>query len=179
MRAQRIWRMVNNSFLHIQKTSQFNKKLADITLVQCSWKGGSMVIFDTTTINEGIVRFEKGIPGFQWIRAMQLEQLPRGLWLLKSVGPHFIMIPPKNVRPDLELDIDDAVAYRLKISSPSDAFALSVVKLENKTFVDDDDYLSNAMVHLHSAIVINVKSRFAMQAVLPKSPHVGWTPLYA
>ena len=91
-----------------------------------------MVIFDTETISEGIVRFEKGIPGFGWIRAMQLEQIPRGLWLLKSVGPHFVMIPPKNVRPDLELDIDDAVASRLRISSPLEAFALSVVKLEPK-----------------------------------------------
>lgn len=138
-----------------------------------------MLIFDTTIINEGVIRFEKGIPGFAWIRAMQLEQIPRGLWLLKSVGPHFVMIPPKNVRPDLELDIDDAVAHRLKISSPVDAFALSVVKLENKDHKDLDDYLENAKVHLHSAIVINVNTRFAMQSVLPKSPHLGWTSLYA
>ena len=129
-----------------------------------------MVIFDTETISEGIVRFEKGIPGFGWIRAMQLEQIPRGLWLLKSVGPHFVMIPPKNVRPDLELDIDDAVASRLRISSPLEAFALSVVKLEPKENKDIDDYLENALVHLHSAIIINIKTRFAMQSVLPKSP---------
>ena len=138
-----------------------------------------MLIFDNATITEGIIRFEKGIPGFGWIRAMQLEQIPRGLWLLKSVGPHFVMIPPKNVRPDLELDIDDAVANRLKITTPSEAFALSVVKLDTLNHQDIDDYLENAMVHLHSAIVINTKTRFAMQAVLPKSPHVGWTSLYA
>ena len=138
-----------------------------------------MLIFDNATITEGIIRFEKGIPGFGWIRAMQLEQIPRGLWLLKSVGPHFVMIPPKNVRPDLELDIDDAVANRLKITTPSEAFALSVVKLDTLNHQDMDDYLENAMVHLHSAIVINTKTRFAMQAVLPKSPHVGWTSLYA
>ena len=138
-----------------------------------------MLIFDNATITEGIIRFEKGIPGFGWIRAMQLEQIPRGLWLLKSVGPHFVMIPPKNVRPDLELDIDDAVANRLKITTPSEAFALSVVKLDTLNHQDMDDYLENAMVHLHSAIVVNTKTRFAMQAVLPKSPHVGWTSLYA
>ena len=138
-----------------------------------------MLIFDNAMITEGIIRFEKGIPGFGWIRAMQLEQIPRGLWLLKSVGPHFVMIPPKNVRPDLELDIDDAVANRLKITTPSEAFALSVVKLDTLNHQDMDDYLENAMVHLHSAIVINTKTRFAMQAVLPKSPHVGWTSLYA
>ena len=138
-----------------------------------------MLIFDNAMITEGIIRFEKGIPGFGWIRAMQLEQIPRGLWLLKSVGPHFVMIPPKNVRPDLELDIDDAVANRLKITTPSEAFALSVVKLDTLNHQDMDDYLENAMVHLHSAIVVNTKTRFDMQAVLPKSPHVGWTSLYA
>jgi flagellar assembly factor FliW len=130
-----------------------------------------VVILDSTEITEGMVRFPRGIPGFAWIRAMQLEKLPRGLWLMRSVGPHFVMVPPRNVRPDLVLDIDDAVAARLDISSPADAFALSVVKM--------NDHFEDAMAHLHSVIVVNRHSRNAMQAVLPHSPHTGWIPLSA
>lgn len=118
-----------------------------------------------------MVKFSRGIPGFTWIRAMQLEQLPKGLWLFRSVGPHFVMVPPKSVRPDLVLDIDDAVAARLDIKSPADAFALSVVKL--------DENFEDAKAHLHSVIVVNHHTREAMQAVLPHSPHTGWIPLHA
>ncbi|HMS24918.1 MAG TPA: flagellar assembly protein FliW [Acidimicrobiia bacterium] len=130
-----------------------------------------MVILDSTEITPGLVRFPRGIPGFAWIRAMQLEQLPRGLWLFRSAGPHFVMVPPRNVRHDLILDVDDAVASRLGVHSPADAFALSVVKLDN--------HFEDAKAHLHSVIVVNRHTRSAMQAVLPNSPHTGWVPLYA
>lgn len=130
-----------------------------------------MLILDTTEITPGMVKFPKGIPGFAWIRAMQLEQMPRGLWLFRSVGPHFVMVPPKNVRPDIQLDVDNAIASQLEISSPADAFALSVVKL--------NEHFEDAMAHLHSVIVVNRHTRNAMQAVLPHSPHKGWIPLYA
>lgn len=130
-----------------------------------------MVILDSIEIVPGMVQFPRGIPGFAWIRAMQLEQLPRGLWLFRSVGPHFVMVPPKNVRPDLVLDVDDSVASKLEINSPADAFALSVVKL--------DENFEDAKAHLHSVIAVNRHTRVAMQAVLPHSPHTGWIPLYA
>lgn|GEM_PF-2577746 len=130
-----------------------------------------MIILDTTEITPGIVHFPRGIPGFVWIRAMQLEQMPKGLWAFRSVGPHFIMVPPKNVRPDLTLDIDNAVASRLNIKSPADAFALSVVKMTED--------IEDAQAHLHSVIVVNKHTRQAMQAILPHSPHTGWVSLYA
>lgn len=130
-----------------------------------------MIILDTTEITPGMVRFPRGIPGFAWIRAMQLEQLPHGLWLFRSVGPHFVMVPPKNVRPDLSLDVDDRVTSQLDIHSPADAFALSVVKL--------GESIETAQAHLHSVIVVNRHTRSAMQAVLPHSPHKGWISLYA
>ena len=108
--------------------------------------------------------FDSGLPGFGDARRFMLARIgdENSLFsMLRSTDGsdlEFVVVPPELFFPEYAPEIDDDVALRLGLTSADDALLLVIV-----TIVEP---LSGSTANLLGPIVVNPRTRQAVQAVL-------------
>jgi flagellar assembly factor FliW len=106
------------------------------------------------------------LPGFPDARRFALVELTPGgvLFALRSLETpdlRFLVVPPAPFFPDYAPEISDAVVAALGIESPDEASILLVVTPGSSP--------ADATANLLAPVVLNTRTRAAMQVVLPDS----------
>ena len=110
------------------------------------------------------VSFPYGLVGFPDHKRVELVYLPDQLpflWM-RLIGPeplHFIVIEPRNILGDYELELFDEDAAALGLEHPEDALVLNIVCLRQGRPAD-------ATVNLVGPVIINRRTGIGKQVVL-------------
>lgn len=121
------------------------------------------------------VSFPWGLPGFPGERSFALvrwgaSEGPYSVLVdLGDPSVRFLVVPPAAFFPDYEVDLDDVIAAALELDDADDCLLLVIVTLGARAV--------DATANLLGPIVINVRTRRGMQAVLADSGHSTRVPL--
>jgi flagellar assembly factor FliW len=114
--------------------------------------------------DKGIIDFPKGLPGFEDVRKFVLltnnEEDSIFMWL-QSVDNQdlaFVVIDPKHIKEDYEVDVHEEEVEELQLSEESETIILSIV------VVPED--LMNMTANLKAPIIINNSNKKGKQVVL-------------
>ena len=114
---------------------------------------------------EDVLEFEYGIPGFenmtQFVILGKTDDENSPFFWLQSVQNSnlaFVIMNPRDLVPDYEVEIDMFTANLLKIKDENDALIYSIVT------VPED--ISKISINLKAPIVINAKNNKGCQVVL-------------
>jgi flagellar assembly factor FliW len=109
-----------------------------------------------------LIRFPKGLLGFERFTSFALldaEQAP--FFHLQSTDDRnlsFVLIDPFVFRPDYQIDLDDVTLSQIGLSDPKDALVFAIVTIPP----GGEPVTANLM----GPVIVNKRSRIAMQAVL-------------
>ena len=114
---------------------------------------------------QDVIEFEYGIPGFENMTKFVIlgktddEDSPF-LWLQSAQNKNlaFVIMSPRDLVPDYEVEIDSFTASLLKFKDENDALIYSIVT------VPED--ISKISINLKAPIVINAKNNRGCQVVL-------------
>ncbi len=114
--------------------------------------------------DKGIIDFPKGLPGFEDVKKFVLlandEEDSIFMWL-QSVDNQdlaFVVIDPKLIKGDYEVDVQEEEVEELEIREESETIILSIV------VVPED--LMNMTANLKAPIIINNSNKKGKQVVL-------------
>ena len=113
---------------------------------------------------EDILEFEYGIPGFenmtQFVILGKADDESPFFWLqsVQNSNLAFVIMNPRDLVPDYEVEIDMFTANVLKIKDENDALIYAIVT------VPED--ISKISINLKAPIVINAKNNRGCQVVL-------------
>lgn len=120
--------------------------------------------------------FPDGLPGFPGARRFALEHWgtdessPFSVMLdLDEDNVRFLVVPPGVFFPEYAAALDDQVVARLGLENADDALLLVIVTLP--------EVVKEATANLAGPVVVNVRSRTGMQAVLNDPAVSTRTPL--
>ncbi|OLB81473.1 MAG: flagellar assembly protein FliW [Actinobacteria bacterium 13_2_20CM_2_71_6] len=130
----------------------------------------------TETAELPVLEFVAPMPGFPEQRRFVLVRLEDEgvLYSLTSIDvPHlrFLVVPPAPFFPDYEIDIDNESQVALGLPDADDLLVLLVITA--------GDTLADTTVNLMAPIVVNQRSRCAVQLVLGASGLPVRAPLLA
>lgn len=115
------------------------------------------------------LHFRAGLPGFPGERRFALvrwgaNEGPYSVLVdLDDNDVRFLVAPPALFFPQYEVELDDQSASTLGIEDASEALVLMIVTLGERP--------EDATANLLGPVVINVRTREALQVVLPEA---GW-----
>jgi flagellar assembly factor FliW len=121
--------------------------------------------------------FVSGLPGFPGQRRFALVRwgAPDGPYSLMvdldDSDVRFLVMPPYVFFPDYVVDLDDAIAAKVHLERPEDCLLLVIVTLGTTP--------ADATANLLGPVVINLRTREGVQAVLAESGHSTRVPLRA
>ncbi|MFA7215915.1 MAG: flagellar assembly protein FliW [Bacillota bacterium] len=113
---------------------------------------------------EDLLHFPSGLLGFEGCKEFIPIDNPDGVgvfrWLQSADRPElaFVVMNPFFVMADYEFEIPEGVVETLRLKRPEDTQVLAVVKIP--------DDLKKMTVNLRAPIVINTKTKSAVQVVL-------------
>ena len=113
---------------------------------------------------QDVLEFEYGIPGFenmtQFVILGKTDDESPFFWLqsVQNSNLAFVIMNPRDLVPDYEVEIDMFTANLLKISDENDALIYSIVT------VPED--ITKISINLKAPIVINAKNNKGCQVVL-------------
>ena len=116
------------------------------------------------------LHFRAGLPGFPGERRFALvrwgtNEGPYSVLVdLDDTDIRFLVAPPALFFPHYEVELDDQSVEQLGLEDASDALVLMIVTLGEKP--------EDATANLLGPVVINTRTREALQAVLPEA---GWS----
>lgn len=119
--------------------------------------------------------FASGLPGFPGPRTFALvrwgaSEGPYSVMVdLADPEVRFLVVPPATFFPDYAVELDDAVLDALRLDDAQDCLLLVIVTLGRRA--------EDATANLLGPIVINVRERTGLQAVLTDSAHSTRVPL--
>jgi flagellar assembly factor FliW len=124
---------------------------------------------------EDIVKFERGLPGFEQLKRFIFVEpdpdLPFSfLQSVEDADVAFIVTNPFLFYPDYEFELSPSVQEELNIVSERDVAVWSVVTVREKA--------SDATVNLLAPLVVNVKEKRGRQIVLHDSGYGTKHPLF-
>ena len=115
--------------------------------------------------DQDVLEFEYGIPGFESMTQFVIlgktdDENSPFFWLQSAQNPNlaFVIMNPRDLVPDYEVEIDMFTANLLKITDENDALIYSIVT------VPED--ISKISINLKAPIVINAKTNRGCQVVL-------------
>ncbi len=121
--------------------------------------------FGQIEINEeGIIDFPEGLPGFEYVKKFVLlsnSDEDNVFWWLQSVDKPdlaFVVIDPKYIKEDYEVDVPDGEVEVLNIDEKCDITVLSIV------VVPED--ITQMTANLKAPIIINNTNKKGKQVVL-------------
>jgi flagellar assembly factor FliW len=121
--------------------------------------------------------FASGLPGFPGERRFALVRWgafegPYSLMVdLDNPDVRFLVMPPYVFFPDYVVDLEDSIAAKVHLERAEDCLLLVIVTLGSTP--------EEATANLLGPVVINLKTREGMQAVLAESGHSTRVPLRA
>lgn len=121
------------------------------------------------------ISFPAGLPGFPDAYRFRIEPgaAPdtrfRVMASLDDPEVRFVVVPPRVIDPDYDLELDDQTARRLGIDDLDDAAVFCIVTLRERP--------EDATVNLLGPIVVNRRTREAAQVALSGSRHSVRSPL--
>lgn len=125
--------------------------------------------------DKAVIRFVKGIPGFETERSFIILESPDSLFsCLQSVtDPEvaFVTASPFEFCPDYAFDLDDALAAKLKLANLNDALILGVVTVP-------PGEPQKATLNLRAPMVINLKANLGCQLILHDSDYPLRVPIW-
>ena len=119
--------------------------------------------------------FASGLPGFPGERRFGLVRWgafegPYSLMVdLDDPSVRFLVMPPYVFFPDYVVDLEDSDAARIHLERAEDCLLLVIVTLTGRP--------EDATANLLGPVVINLKTREGIQAVLAESGYSTRTPL--
>jgi len=122
---------------------------------------------------EKMVKFEKGIPGFQDETQFVFIELPETpFFIMHSTQSelYFFVINPYQFISDYEVLITDAVVEALDIENSKDVAIYNIVTLK------DDIYQSTA--NLQAPIIVNAKNKKGKQVILNQTSYSIRQPIF-
>jgi len=133
--------------------------------------------FGEIDINEnGIIEFEEGLPGFEDAKLFVLlydgEPESPFCWLQSVDKPNlaFAMINPEVIMPDYTVEIDDAIAERLGISSQDDVIYYAIVVVPEN--------ITDMTANMKAPVIINVREKKGMQIIMENSGYSVRYPVF-
>lgn len=128
-----------------------------------------------TTLDVPELRFATGLPGFPGPRRFALVRWgafegPYSLLVdLDEPQVRFLVMPPAVFFPDYEVELDDAVAAKVHLEDAADCLLLVIVTLGERA--------QDATANLLGPVVVNLRTREGVQAVLSDTDHGTRVPL--
>ena len=126
-------------------------------------------IHGTITYEENeIIKFEKGIPGFQKLKKFIIKDIEENspFSVLQSIEDKhigFILISPFSIYDNYEINLNEEVVKSLEIKSPEDVLLYSLVTLNSN--------LREITANLKAPIVINIKNKKGEQYIIDKDKY--------
>ncbi|CCQ96424.1 Flagellar assembly factor FliW [[Clostridium] ultunense Esp] len=126
-------------------------------------------------MEDRVIRFERGLPGFADEREFLLLEEGEGtpFLTLQSVAHpeiRFIVVSPYLIYRDYEVNLSDEVTDRLGIEQEEDVVILSIVTVRGE--------LREATLNLVAPVVINSRTRRGEQVILEGTPYTTRHPLF-
>jgi flagellar assembly factor FliW len=119
---------------------------------------------------EDIIEFEYGIPGFENMTKFLIlgktdDENSPFFWLQSAQNSNlaFVIMNPRDLVPDYEVEIDMFTANLLKFQDANDALIYAIVT------VPED--ISKISINLKAPIVINAKTNKGCQVVIEKDKY--------
>ncbi len=130
---------------------------------------------DIEYIADEIIRFEKGIPGFEkeneFIIIKPEEENPLVfMQSLNSPNLMFSMADPFAFFPDYAFNIDELSINELKIEAEQDVSVWGILSVP--------EAFQETTINLRAPIIINMKNKKAKQVILNDSTYITRTPLF-
>ena len=119
--------------------------------------------------------FRRGLPGFPGERRFTLvrwgeDDSPYSVLVdLESPELRFLVAPPAIFFPSYEVDLDDATVSSLDLRSADEALLLVIISATDRA--------ENATANLLGPLVINIRTRQGVQAILAESGYGTRVPL--
>ncbi|MFP7171050.1 flagellar assembly protein FliW [Terribacillus sp. 7520-G] len=131
---------------------------------------GSMIVEE-----EKVIRFEKGLPGFQDETGFVLIDFPenpvfRILQSIKTPPVAFVVASPYHFHKDYAFDLDEPIKEALAITKAEQVNVLAILTLR--------DPFANSTINLQAPIIINGESLKGQQVILSDA-FSSRTPLQA
>jgi flagellar assembly factor FliW len=119
---------------------------------------------DMAVDEKAIIRFDKGLPGFQDEKTFVLIDFPENplfLILQSTATAHvaFIVASPYHFHKDYAFDLSEQTTSELVIKKPEQVKVLSILTLRNP--------FSNSTINLQAPLVINTDALKGEQIILP------------
>ncbi|VVM33512.1 flagellar assembly protein FliW [Terribacillus sp. AE2B 122] len=116
-----------------------------------------------TVDEEKVIRFEKGLPGFQDEKAFVLIDFPDNpvFQILQSITTAlvaFVVASPYHFNKEYSFDLEEQVKEELSIARPEQVKVLSILTLRDP-FVD-------STINLQAPLIINIDSLIGQQIIL-------------
>ncbi|MBM7623033.1 flagellar assembly protein FliW [Sporohalobacter salinus] len=114
-----------------------------------------------TVDSEEIIKFEKGLAGFEDIREyVLLTSEPPFLWLQAANNPElaFVVTDPWNFYADYEFELKSSIQDKLQITAKDEVLTLSMVVIPEEA--------EQISINLKAPIIINEKKKIAQQVIL-------------
>lgn len=114
-------------------------------------------------VEEKVIRFEKGLPGFQDEKAFVVIDFPDNpvfqiLQSTNTVPVAFVVASPYHFSKEYAFDLADQIKEELGITKPEQVKVLSILTLRDP-FVD-------STINLQAPLIINVDSMVGQQIIL-------------
>lgn len=120
-----------------------------------------------------VIKFKKGIPGFEEYNEYLLLKLDiEGFELLQSVNNTevgFVVTSPFDIENDYEVKLTEDIINNLQIKEPNDVKLVSVVTVNSS--------VENMTVNLKAPVVINIRTRLGEQLITDKTKYKIKHPL--
>jgi flagellar assembly factor FliW len=132
---------------------------------------------EATPVDIAELTFRRGLPGFPGQRRFTLvrwgdDDGPYSVLVdLDSPELRFLVAPPAVFFPSYEVELDDATVAALDLQTADEALLLIIISATDRA--------ENATANLLGPIVVNTRTRHAMQAVLAESGYGTRVPLLA
>lgn len=125
-------------------------------------------------MEEHVIRFERGLPGFPEEREFILLEEESTPFLTLQSLPHpeirFLLISPFLIYKDYEVNLSDEVTSRLAIEKPEEAVILSIITLKES--------IKESTLNLIAPVIINSLTRRGEQVILEGRSYHTRHPLF-
>ena len=122
-----------------------------------------------------VITFDQGLPGFAQAKrfvVIPMEEALRPFCRMMSLdqeGLQFVVVPPPNLFPDYQIEIDEDTVDRLDFKDASDVVVLVIVDAKQPPEIPTANLLA--------PVVFNKRTMAATQIVLHGSSFSAATPL--
>lgn len=118
------------------------------------------------------IHFKKGIPGFEYIKNLEISNLKDNenfKMMTSKYDINFVVVNPFEVYSDYEIDLDNETIKDLEINKSDEVLVLNILTIGKS--------IDQITVNLKAPIVINVSNKLGAQMILQNNIYTTKHPL--